>query len=356
MEKLEHARTHSTDDTREKAVGAEQIEQEQVKPHTAAKGGFGYKAKRHCARFWWVHIIIFCIVFLIIALCLVYVAMPKIAQHGVNESYLELTDLEFLEPAEDSLTMTQKVILQSPSMYTPTLDPFSAGLYLITNGTFDSVQMVNLELPRIHAHHPKSNVSIESQRVSIVSLDEVTKYATAVLTLENVESALVGKTDLHEGKLPTTTVHYNTTLTYKGLNGLKGFNVTNLKLNLTEFDTTKPNLEGFAYIPNPSVITVAMGNVSLTLSVPSVGLVGIAYINDMTIRPGNNTLPMSAIVNQTLISGAIDKNGYVDLHIIGNSSIYNGQHLTYYEDALKSNELILPTNVEKLLTDAAAAI
>jgi hypothetical protein len=32
--------------------------------------GFGQKCKRHCARFWWLHLIIFCAGFLIIALCL----------------------------------------------------------------------------------------------------------------------------------------------------------------------------------------------------------------------------------------------------------------------------------------------
>lgn len=32
--------------------------------------GFGHKVKRHCARFWWLHLIIFCAGFLIIALCL----------------------------------------------------------------------------------------------------------------------------------------------------------------------------------------------------------------------------------------------------------------------------------------------
>ena len=34
------------------------------------KKGFGSKVKRHCARFWWIHLIIFCVIFLIVALCL----------------------------------------------------------------------------------------------------------------------------------------------------------------------------------------------------------------------------------------------------------------------------------------------
>lgn len=41
------------------------IENTQTRP-----AGFGQKFKRHCARFWWLHLIIFCAGVLIIALCL----------------------------------------------------------------------------------------------------------------------------------------------------------------------------------------------------------------------------------------------------------------------------------------------
>jgi hypothetical protein len=42
-----------------------------------------------------------------------------------------------------------------------------------------------------------------------------------------------------------------------GLNGLAGFNVTGAKVNFSA-PVGEPNLSGFAYIPNPSVLTVAM--------------------------------------------------------------------------------------------------
>jgi hypothetical protein len=42
-----------------------------------------------------------------------------------------------------------------------------------------------------------------------------------------------------------------------GLNGMAGFNVTGAKVNLTA-PSGEPNLSGFAYVPNPSVITIAM--------------------------------------------------------------------------------------------------
>lgn len=41
------------------------------------------------------------------------------------------------------------------------------------------------------------------------------------------------------------------------LNGLNGFNITDVKLNITA-RAGEPNLQGFAYIPNPSNLTVAL--------------------------------------------------------------------------------------------------
>jgi len=310
---------------------------------------YGSRVKRHCARRWWIHLLIFCVVFLIIALCLVYVAMPKIAQHGVNESSIEFTEIDFLDPTSESIVLTQKAILHSPSMYTPTLDSFTASLWLVTNGTFGAAAMMQIPMPQIHALHPESTSEVKGINASIENLEQVTNYATTVLTQEYVTTALTGRTKLHEGKLPTTWVNYNSSSTYKGLNGLKGFNVTGVKINLTATPDT-PNLSGFAYIPNPSVLTVAMGNVTLIISTPKAGILGNSTINDMTLVPGNNTLPMTGILDQNKVLSSMNSTtGIVTLTITGNSSTYNGQHLTYYESALQSNVLTLDMNVFAVL-------
>ncbi|PQE08992.1 pre-mRNA processing factor 4 protein [Rutstroemia sp. NJR-2017a WRK4] len=337
-------------DDSDKKVEPEEVEYgttDSPKPRT-----FGGKVKRHCARFWWLHLIIFCIVFLIIALCLVYVAMPKIAQDGVNDASLEITELKFTDPTANSVVISQKGILHSPSMYTPTLDPFNASSYLVTNGTYGAEPMVMIEMPRIHAHHPQGPVSVDQQNVTIMSLDQLSAYTTAVLSSEYVTTALVGKTRLHLGSLPDTTVHYNQTSTYKGLNGLAGFNVTGVKINLAA-KAGQPNLSGFAYIPNPSNMTIVMGNVTLSLSTAKAGTVGNSTINDMTLVPGNNTLPMTGIMDQTLVLGSMDtKTGLVELEIVGKSAVYNGEHLVYYERALASNKLSLAMNVSQILKDS----
>lgn len=313
----------------------------------APKPTFGQKAKRHCARWWWVHLLIFCIIFLIISLCLVYVAMPKIAQKGVDDSYLEFTDVQFLNPTSNSITLTQRAILHSPSMYTPTLDPFNASLYLVTNGTIGATPMLMPMMPMIHALHPQSDASLENQVLPFVSLDEVTRYATQVLSNENVTTVLIGKTKLHEGKLPVLNVNTRQQTTYKTLNGLKGFNVTGVSINATA-SPGDPNFKGSAFVPNPSVLTIALGNVTLNVATASAGYLGTAIIQDMTIRPGGNHFPMTATLNQTRVLTSL-VNGVVTLLITGNSSVYEGQHLTYYEKALASNQLSLSLNVLDIL-------
>lgn len=284
----------------------------------------------------------------------VYVAMPKIAQDGVNDSSLEITQLEFTDPTPDTIVLSQVGILHSPSMYTPTLDPFNASSYLVTNGQYASSPMVIIPLPKIHALHPKSTISVENQEVSIVSIDALSDYTTAVLSNEYVTTALVGKTKLHEGALPVITVNYNQTSTYKGLNGLKGFNVTNVRVNLTAL--SGPNLSGYAYIPNPSDMTIVMGDVTLELSTAT-GVVGNSTIANMTLVPGNNTLPMTGTMDQTKVLASADRTtGIVQLSIVGKSAIYNGEHLVYYERALASNNLSLALNVAQVVKDSAGGL
>merc|ERR1711977_523229 len=269
------------------------------------KRTFGQKAKRHCARFWWAHLIAFCLIFLTVALLVVYVGMPRIAQHQVDDSSLEFREAYFLNPTAESVEVTQNTILHNPSTFTPTLDPFPAEFFLVTNGTYAATSIMTLPMPGIHAKKAV-NASIEQEVIQVSDLDALGDYAVAVMNNENITTALVGKTKLHLGKLPTQHIKFNTTSTYKALNSLKGFNTTDVLINPLATPGT-PNLRGNAFIPNPSLMTIELGN------------------------------------------------GKVNMTIIGQTSIRNGEHLTYYEKALKSNVLVLEMNVQQILADSAAA-
>ena len=155
------------------------------------------------------------------------------------------------------------------------------------------------------------------------------------------------------------------------------------------------NLEGFVYIPNPTVMTIAMvrdiypppipatnlllfflsfsflasnqnqtnilplplpqGNVTLDLYANG-QFMGHSYINDLTLQPGDNNRSMTAQINQTasflLISGssAPYPKGVVPFTITGNSSVYNGQELPYFTQALAANNLTVDLDVYKIIT------
>jgi len=348
-DKLAHVRDGSNDS--QNKFSDEQIESREVYSEPK-KSGFLGKTKRHCARFWWVHLIIFCISFLIIALCLVYVGMPKIAQSNVDDSSLEFTTFKFLAPSMKTVTLTQEGILHNPAKFTPTLDSFLADSYLVTNGTFGSAPLIRVQMPKIHATHPTSIAGTVDQQVPIVDIDQLTAFATAVIAQEYVETALVGKTDLHLGALPTVKINYNSTSKYKGLNGLAGFNVTDVRINAGKTDG--PNLVGNAFIPNPSVMTIEMGNVTLQLRTAEQGVVGTTNIENFTIVPGDNVLPMTGTLNQTLILGSLT-GGFATLLIKGTEVINAaGEHLTYYEKALGAHELTLKMNVQQVIADSLA--
>ena len=100
---------------------------------------------------------------------------------------------------------------------------------------------------------------------------------------------------------------------------------------------------GKVHIPNLSVMTLDLGNVTMNLAVDSKPI-GYCLLPNLVLKPGENEVPMQARVDQaTLITMIMSqyKNGILPLEIVGNSSVSNGKTLTYYEEAIKANTIKL---------------
>ncbi|KAL6716796.1 hypothetical protein ACLMJK_004708 [Lecanora helva] len=293
--------------------------------------GFRAKTKAHLRKFWWLHLIIFISCALIIILPLIYVGFPHISQNYIDDSTLTIQSLVFSDPTPDSFHLKQTGIIGNKSPYHPNLDAFNASLSLDGGAPYAYVK-----IPKVHA--TRQATSIVDQEVSIVDLMAFTDYTTSVLQNEEVKVEVKGRTPLHEMSFPTTTVDYKKTATMKGFNKLNGFNVTSFSILLTpEPDGT--NMLGTVYIPNPTVMTISMGNVTFTNYLPTSIPLGTTTLTNLTLAPGNNTVPMRSTVNQTLVLEQLQstyKNGFLPVDIVGNSSVYEGQHLPYFEKALAS--------------------
>lgn len=278
--------------------------------------------------------------------------------------------MAILNPTPDSFDLGLATVLGSKSKYHPSLDAFNSSLYLEGSDT----PFANVEIPAVHADD--GAVSNVNQTVNIGNQTGFGDYAKTVFKNETVTLVVKGKTGLHEGKLPATTVTYDKQITMKGafllhtdplskdcpaltmitpgLNSLKGFAVTSFQILLT----TQPdgsNMLGTIYIPNPTVMTIEMGTITLLLSIAGTPI-GVATLNNLTLVPGNNTIQMRSKTDQ----GAVIKyllqpqyrSGILPVDIVGNSSVFNGQQLPYFQNALEQNKMAVDLNVGQALIQA----
>lgn len=131
-----------------------------------------------------------------------------------------------------------------------------------------------------------------------------------------------------------------------GFNSLQGFEILQLNISLSPAPDGS-NMNGVVLIPNPTPISVAMGQVVQNIYVDG-QFIGNNTFGNLTLDPGNNTIGFTGISDQNAVLKLISTkytNGILPVTIVGNSSIYNGQHLPYFEAALSSLALQAELNV-----------
>jgi hypothetical protein len=124
------------------------------------------------------------------------------------------------------------------------------------------------------------------------------------------------------------------------LNGLQGLDIRNISITLQPA-ADGSNMRAQVFIPNPSPLTIEMGTLSLNVYVGET-LIGVATIEDLTLRPGDNTVPMTAVADAGTTIGLINSEYHdarLPVRIIGNNSTVDGQLIPYFSAALASAPL-----------------
>jgi hypothetical protein len=302
----------------------------------------GGKIKRHCRRFWWLDLIILAIIILVIILPIIFVAIPKKAQHDLNASTLEVTSQEVTSPAPDGIHLKLLTTAKSGSSFHPTIEAFRAGLSLQGKEPF-----LYINVPQTKAE-AETKIVVEDD-IKFSSLDQFLDYNKVVMGSEDFDVYMSGKTKIKLKGFHAMNVNYDKKITMKGLNKLNGLNITDLRIlfGKDEILADGSNLIGNLTIPNPSVMLLDLGNVTMNLAVDGKAI-GTTLIPNLILKPGENKVAMQSTVDQLSIIAMIQskyKNAVIPLDIVGNSSISNGQHLTYYEAAIKSNTIRIDLNV-----------
>ncbi|KAL2859943.1 DUF3712 domain-containing protein [Aspergillus lucknowensis] len=310
---------------------------------TGAKPTFGAKLKAHFKKWWWAHLIVFCAVVLIIALPLVYVGYPNIAQGDINDSTLTVESMVITDPTPDGFQLNQKQVIGSGSIFHPKIYSFDADVSLQGSPAFATVTV-----PEVQARDDAA-VHVE-QWVDLTDADQFAAFSTAVMMNEEFNLGVYGEPDLKLGALPKIDVTYNKTVTMKGLNKLKGFKIKSLRFDSDREDGN--NAHGTVFIPNPSVLQLSMGNITLDISSNGTAL-GQSFLNDLVLNPGDNNVPMlSNLSNSKLfdIIGDLPAGApTIPLTIVGKSSVYDGKEIPYFTAALKANELVVDLNILEVI-------
>lgn len=309
------------------------------------KEPFGSKVKRHCARFWWLWLVIFAIIVLVVVLPIIYVGVPHKGQKELDKAEIEVTNQGISDPKPNSFHLVLKNTITSTSSYHPTLSSFNGSLFL--EDTLPDIKPYGyITIPQVHSE-AVNNVDIE-QDVQIVDMDQFIAYNKLVINSEEFRLGLRGKPSVKLGGLPSFDVDYNKVVTMKGLNKLAGLAITSAQLAQNETDGA--TLLGTLVIPNPSVISVAMGNVTMDLSVNGT-YIGYTLIPDLNLVPGNNTFNMRSYVDTSKVLKLATPELVLPLDIIGNSSINSaGEHIPWLEAAIKENTIHYDLNLASALS------
>jgi hypothetical protein len=139
--------------------------------------------------------------------------------------------------------------------------------------------------------------------------------------------------------------------TTTALDSFTGFSISDSTLLLPAL-SDGTNLIGNATLPNPSVLTIEIGTIILDIYSGSL-LIGNATLEGLTLKPGNNTNPISGVLDLKKILGNLGevlksqasalKTGNLALDTITRSVVWNGTEVPYYTKVM--HELTLSANV-----------
>lgn len=156
---------------------------------------------------------------LIIVLPIIYVAIPKKAQHEINASEIEVTSQEVTNPHQDSIQLKLDTVIKSNSSYHPKIDAFRAALSLPGQTPF-----LYIDIPETKSEK-ETPVTVD-QHVQLASKDAFSEYTKLVLASQEFNIHLDGKTKIHLSGLPSMDVDYDKVVTMKGMYFEYGVNYT----------------------------------------------------------------------------------------------------------------------------------
>ncbi|TLS24125.1 hypothetical protein PpBr36_08820 [Pyricularia pennisetigena] len=305
----------------------------------------------HCGRFWWAYLIALVIIIVIVVPVVILVAVPRIAQDKIDAAELEVRDIKALDTQTQNFTMEIDSGIRTDGKVHAQVAPFEGVMYL--EDWAPQRPFAKIRFPETSSA-AFQDVKV-SQFVNVEDMEAFTVFNTWLLVNDTLRVTIRGDTTVRvRGIARDYPVVFKKTTTMPGLNLFRGTTVSDPKiLSGNSTGDHGANFQGTVTIPNQSRVTFEVGNATFFNYLGDRD-VGEVYINNMTIRPGNNVFPMTAKVNNEAVLSAMTKRpacetGKVTFGLRGKKVENHGQPLPYFADSLASANQTVEIDISQAL-------
>lgn len=309
---------------------------------------------RHCKRFWWIYLIVFIIIAILATTLIIFVAVPEIAQDAVNDAELEMQGVNILETTADSYLMEINSTISTSGKLHATVEAFEADLYL--EDFEPQTPFAKLMVPETSGA-ANQDVNI-TQQVEITDLDAFIRFNTWFTLNDTLRLTVDGRTSVQPDGLDRNYgVDFKKVLEIKGLNLFQGTEVTGGEIDLEP--DAEYNFVGTAEIPNQSIFTLDIGNVTFINFVGDEEL-GTLEIHDLLLVPGINTVEVLGNLDQIAIlqlvrSPEFCQTGIIPFKLLGDSVENNGVPLPYFAEALGAGNQTVNIDIGSIIEASLGA-
>jgi hypothetical protein len=278
----------------------------------------------------------------------------------VNNAHLPIRSGSFEAISDKQVVVGLKAVLDGPSSLNVQMDPFEMHLYNEeTNGFYP---FTSVFVPA-HKIRGKTEINIRKETVNIQNHTELNKWLRRAVYHKKTNISVKAETTARWGPIKAH-IKINKTASLDGLDQLSGLRIDSMAL-IKGKENNGNNFQGTFILPNHSPLSIGLGNLTLNTWAGDV-LIGSATVTGAYLEPGNNTIPFTGQIfldAVTMNSAAIVAsqssflpNGYLELGISGNSTIANGEHITYLEDVLNGIRLKAQLHENEVLSGLARSL
>lgn len=278
----------------------------------------------------------------------------------VNNAHLPIRSGSFEAISDKQVVVGLKAVLDGPSSLNVHMDPFEMHLYNEeTNGFYP---FTSVFVPA-HKIRGKTEINIRKETVTIQNHTELNKWLRRAVYHKKTNISVKAETTARWGAIKAH-IKINKTASLDGLDQLSGLRIDSMAL-IKAKENNGNNFQGTFILPNHSPLSIGLGNLTLNTWAGDVRI-GSATVTDAYLEPGNNTIPFTGqifldavMMNSAAILASQSSylpNGYLELGISGNSTIANGEHITYVEDVLNGIRLKAQLHENEVLSGLATSL